>query len=114
MLRLYKGKTLGIACMYTFSAAAVILQACNCRQAAANTELLIHHLRETSITLDIMRSKKKMAGLRKEAEVAQRKLDEILSRRTGKTILEIRAESQKDKEMTADEALAFGLIDEII
>jgi len=44
----------------------------------------------------------------------RRRLDEILANHTGKTIEDINRDSERDFFMSADEAKAYGLIDEII
>jgi ATP-dependent Clp protease protease subunit len=44
----------------------------------------------------------------------RRRLDEILAAHTGKTIEDINRDSERDFFMSADEAKAYGLIDEII
>ena len=44
----------------------------------------------------------------------KKNLNEILSNNTGKTAEEIKAASERDHWMTAQEALDFGLIDKII
>lgn len=42
------------------------------------------------------------------------KLNEILSARTGKSIEQIALDTERDNFMSADEALAYGIIDEIV
>ena len=42
------------------------------------------------------------------------KMNRILSERTGKTYEEICADTERDNFMTADEAKAYGLVDEVI
>ena len=44
----------------------------------------------------------------------KRKLNEILSKQTGQSVSRIEADSDRDKWMSADEALSYGLIDKII
>ena len=41
-------------------------------------------------------------------------ITQILSRHTGKSIETITAETERDRYLTADEALAYGLIDEVL
>ena len=44
----------------------------------------------------------------------KRKLNEILAANTGKSIEEIERDTERDNFMSAEEAKAYGLIDEII
>ena len=114
MIRLYEGETRGVVFGQAASMAAVILQACTERCAAENTRLLIHHINRNSVTLDDMRRPKKIAKIHEEMEQRQKRLYEILSGRTGKNVARIRAVCVKDEEMTAQEALDFGLIDRVL
>lgn len=45
---------------------------------------------------------------------AKQLINEILSRHTGQSIEKIRAETERDRYMTADEARSYGLIDEVL
>ena len=42
------------------------------------------------------------------------RLNEILSKRTGQPLDTIRADTERDNYMTAEEARAYGLVDEVI
>lgn len=44
----------------------------------------------------------------------RRKLNEILAANTGRTVEELERDTERDHYMTAEEALAYGLIDEIV
>lgn len=114
MLRLYEGKTRGMVFGIAASMAAVILQACSERHVAANARILIHHINRNRITLDDIRKPHRVEKIRDEMEKRQQRLYRILSQRTKKGIPRIRAVCAKDEEMTAEEALKFGLIDKIL
>lgn len=114
MVRLYEGKTRGVVFGQAASMAAVILQACSQRCAAENTRILIHHINRNQVTLDDMRQPKKIAKIHEEMEQRQKRLYEILSQRTGKSIARIRAVCVKNEDMTARQALDFGLIDHVL
>ena len=43
----------------------------------------------------------------------KRKMNEILARNTGRTVQEIERDTDRDNYLTADEALAYGLIDKV-
>jgi ATP-dependent Clp protease protease subunit len=114
MLRYYRGKKIGIVVGYAMSMAAVLLQACDIRKAYRHSGILIHHIAQGSVSLDTLRNKKKTAALRESMEEDQQRQYEILSKRSGKTIEEIRNTCEKDVAMSVEEAKNFGLIDEII
>ena len=44
----------------------------------------------------------------------KKKMNEILSARTGKPIEQVTADVERDYYMTAEEALAYGIVDEVI
>ena len=50
----------------------------------------------------------------REIEKAQDKLYRILSENTGKSMEQIRTDADRDKWFTADEAVEYGLIDEVV
>ena len=79
------------------------------RFALPNAEVMIHQpsggaqgqATEIQITAEwILRTKKKM--------------NEILAANTGNTVERIAADTERDKWMTAEEALSYGIIDKII
>ena len=79
------------------------------RKALPNAEVMIHQPsggargQATDISIQaeqILKTKKKM--------------NEILSARTGKPIEQVAADVERDHYMTADEALAYGIVDEVI
>lgn len=45
---------------------------------------------------------------------AKKMINEILSRHTGQTVEKIAEETERDNYMSADEALAYGLVDEVL
>ena len=114
LLRLYKGKKVALVHHIAASMGALILQACDTRTVAKHSVVLIHHISREDITLDVVRSKSQLVRLRNEMERNQALLYSILSTRTGKTVSEIKRACAKDTEMSAEEALAFGLIDVIV
>ena len=50
----------------------------------------------------------------KRLETIKQRMNSILSANTGKSLEEVTAACERDNFMTAEEALAFGLIDRII
>ncbi|MBR4702005.1 MAG: ATP-dependent Clp protease proteolytic subunit, partial [Oscillospiraceae bacterium] len=44
----------------------------------------------------------------------KQKLNEILAKNTGKSLEQIAADTERDHFMTAEEALAYGIIDKVI
>jgi ATP-dependent Clp protease protease subunit len=113
-LAYYSGEKTGVVQGFAKSMAAIVLQACQKRQSMRHAYLLVHHISTTQVGLDSMRKKAKMARIKKEAEDDQVRLYKILGDRTGHTVSEIRRACAKNQSMNAEEALEFGLIDEII
>ena len=79
------------------------------RRALPNAEIMIHqvsggaHGQATDVSIQaeqILRIKKR--------------LNEILSQRTGQPVEKVAADTERDHYMSAEEALAYGLVDEII
>lgn len=110
----YAGKKTGLVTGYARSMAVVILQACNLRKAARHSYFLTHHISRSSISLDVMRNKKKMSNARAELEKSQKRLYKILIDKTGKSQKEVTKLNREGKDITSEEALSFGLIDEVI
>ena len=113
-IRLYPGKTTGVVVGYAKSMAAIILQACTHRTASAHSRILIHHISRNQLSLNVLRSRKELRALKSAMEKSQARLYEVLSGKTGKSIGQIKRECEKDNNMFAEEALSFGLIDEIV
>ncbi len=114
LLRFYKGKKTGIILCYAKSMAAIILQVCDKRLCAKHARVLIHHINGGSFTLDQLRSKKTMKAIKRGMERDQAQLYSILAEKTGQSRKKIVKACRKDRDMSAREALKFGLIDEII
>jgi ATP-dependent Clp protease protease subunit len=94
------------------SAAAVILAAGNHGKRAAlpNARILIHQPAIEGIygqvsDLEIQAN---------EVQRMRRLMETTLARHTGKTAEEIRADVERDKILTADEAVEYGIIDEVM
>lgn len=109
----YPGHITGVVQSNGKSMAAIILQACDWRQSMENAKILIHNP-NIRISWDILRNKKKLAQRIAQLNISRRKLLRILCDRTGRSFREVAAVCAKNKDMTAKEAKAFGLIDEII
>lgn len=112
-LRRYKGKKTGVVYAFAFSMGAVILQACDDRVCLPHANVLIHNVNFSvdSAKLEDLRSFKRRLDTSLQSD--QQEIYRILSARTGKSEKKIRKTSLKDMEMSAKEALAFGLIDRI-
>jgi len=113
-LRLYKGNKTGIVYGFARSSAAIILQACDKRVCTKHAAILIHHVIAINVSLDVFKNKEKLQKKVLELEKSQKKLYAILCDRTGRSEKEIIATCKLNNDMTAEEALKFGLIDEII
>lgn len=112
-LRYYSGEKTAVVHGYANSMAAVILQVCNKRIAMRHAHILVHHISKTQIKLDVLRDKAKTAEVRNDLEKSQKRIYEILVKRTGKTLAEVKKACSRNESMTAEEAKAFGLIDKI-
>lgn len=109
----YPSKKTGVVYAYARSMGAIILQACTERVCLQHANILIHHINTQSVSLDVIDNKARLAKLRQQMWSDQKSLYTILAQRTGKSESEIRRVCKKDQDMTASEALAFGLIDRI-
>ncbi len=114
MIACYPSPVVGLVLGYACSMAAVILQACTRRLCLPHSRILIHHISRRNVNLDVMRSKRKLANVLEIMERDQKHLYRILAERSRKSISEIRKACARDEDMDAEEALAFGLIDEIV
>ncbi|MEA1929385.1 MAG: ATP-dependent Clp protease proteolytic subunit [Patescibacteria group bacterium] len=112
--QVYPGKKIGLVVGYARSMAAVVLQACTQRIASRHAQLLIHHVSRREISLDVIQDAKRLAALKTSMEASQDRLYRILAARSGKSVAAIRRECKKGQDMTAEEALEFGLVDMVI
>jgi ATP-dependent Clp protease protease subunit len=113
LIRFYEGPTVGVVHSIAASMGAVVLQACDWRVATPHSDILIHNLNTQGISLDIMRNEIEMSKLVRELEDNQEMVYDILIGRTGRSRDEIMTISALDLKMNVEEALAFGLIDQI-
>ena len=79
------------------------------RRALPNSRIMIHQplagMQGTAEDLDIHA---------KEVSRVKARMNKILEKHTGRTLSEIEEDTDRDKFMTAEEALKYGLIDEVI
>lgn len=113
-LKAYPGKKTGIVSGYARSMATIILQACDKRLALMHANILIHHISRKNLSLDTLTDPVKLKKVVEDMQGSQNYLYAILQKRTGKNLEEIRKVCAEDRDMSAHEALEFGLIDEII
>lgn len=96
------------------SIGAIILQACDVREAMRYSRFLIHQvILDERLSLSTLRDSKRMKKIIGGLEIQQRGIEMILARCTNRKISEIRRECAKETEMSSEEALEFGLIDAI-
>lgn len=94
------------------SAAAVLLAAGapGKRFALPNARVLIHQP-----AMDVVRGQTSDLEIQSaEIQRVRRQLETTLARHTGKDVAEIRRDIERDKVLTADEAVAYGLVDEVM
>ena len=113
MIDTYRGKTHGRVASFARSMAAVILQACTTREAGRHSKILIHHITRRQVSLDVLKDSTKLSGLVAGMEKTQDKLYRILESRTSRNRDEIIKACLPDTDMSAEEALVFGLISSI-
>ena len=111
-IRSSRAPTAGIVYRRANSAASIILQGCTKRQIMRNAGVLIHYMWIPETQLNILEDDPEKVLQR--ARHLQRRFNEVYKERTGKSIAEIEGLLRAEKLMTAEEALAFGLVDEII
>ena len=70
------------------------------RYALPNAEIMIHQITDMAIHL-------------KRLEIIKKRMNKILSENTGKPVEIVTADCERDNFMTADEAVAYGLIDKV-
>lgn len=95
------------------SMALIVLQGCRVRKAHHNTRFTIHDITIT-IKGSVWQIERGILELIEARKIVQWKVYAILAERSGRPIEEIAKKSQRVTSMSADEAKALGLIDEII
>ena len=93
-----------------YSAAAVILAAGDKRKAYPNSKVMIHNIQVSGMWGD----SQEIIREAKLVDEENKKLLETLARHTGKPLSRIKKDCSRDFYMTADEALKYGIIDEIL
>lgn len=114
VLSAYPNTLEGIVVAYARSMATVILQACSKRYSYEHARIMIHHISQRQISLDVIRSERRTRALCRDMEVTQDLIYRILSRRTNQSVKRVRAVCKRNEDMTAQQALEFGLIDGIV
>ncbi|MFA6340985.1 MAG: ATP-dependent Clp protease proteolytic subunit [Candidatus Paceibacterota bacterium] len=112
LLSLYPGRKTAIVVGEAYSMAAIILQACDKRFAMRHAKILTHNT-TSEIKLDVLRDKRKLRDTIADIEKRQMQQYIVVSKRSGKSIKEVRAAFAKDKPIPVDEAIKFGLLDGI-
>lgn len=106
-------KRTGMVMSHARSMALIILQACDERIASPDASLLLHHTRFKDVTIQTLRDPEKVRFMVDCAQPDEVRMDALLMARTGKSLDEIYRVCDRDKDMTSQEALKFGLIDRI-
>lgn len=113
LIRLYPGDTTGRVIGFARSIAQIILQACDKREALQHSFHMLHYVSER-ISLDKIENEEKLEKFTKTLRKEQEKINRILRKRTKRPLKSIISLCDKGEDITAQEALDFGLIDEIL
>lgn len=123
-IRLSDAPVIGIVSGVANSIAAVVLQACHVRKIARNSVIGVHNISKDSIKLFMLDpDEKNPYGIEDLEKIktslapgfeVQRKIIKILAERTKRDPIEIIHVLNKEKDFRAEEALEFGLVDEVI
>ena len=119
IIRYSQAPVRGIVFQISHSSAAIILQACKKRQAYKYSEIMIHNIRSNDVDIDEfdpeLREKSEKFRLKHANRTKnQEAVLEILSKRTGLSHTDIITLCREEKRFTAEEALKYGFIDEIL
>ncbi|MFA6228397.1 MAG: ATP-dependent Clp protease proteolytic subunit [Patescibacteria group bacterium] len=119
ILKSYPGKKTGVVIAFAQSMAAIILQACDRRLILPHATILVHNPNPADsgkrIKFHMFRDGTLMDEVYSHLEKTRQKfIDIIASRATKKTAEEIADLLDADRDLSADEAIAFGLADGLI
>lgn len=93
--------------------AALILQTC-AKRIARKSACFILHENQITVRGTVKILRRDFEKFLKDAEQRQMCMYEIFAQRTGKSVDEIQTQCAKGTRMSADEALAFGLLDRVL
>ncbi len=113
-LRLYPNPVTGLVMGRAASMAAAILQACQKRQCARHASILIHHVSRQNVGYDEIKTSARRKKMLDKMEVHHGRLYKIFADRTGQPLTTIRRTCRRDEFMESEDALNFGLVDEIV
>jgi len=123
-IRLSDAPVIGIVSGVANSIAAVVLQACHVRKAARNSVIGLHYVSNNTVNTFMLdpdgenlygkEDMEKVKAFLAPGFEIQRRIIKILAERTKRNPVEIIHVLNKEKDFRAEEALEFGLIDEVI
>ncbi|MBI1754953.1 ATP-dependent Clp protease proteolytic subunit [Candidatus Azambacteria bacterium] len=93
------------------SAGALVLQACASRKAMPHAEIMMHSISVRKKLFELEEDSEKAL---KDAKWLQQRTFEIFQERTKRPLEELKRVFREEKSFNAQEALEFGLIDEIL
>lgn len=116
LLCLYPGQKTGTVIGFARSAAVTILQACDKRESTRNSLIRIHNpkINPERIGMDDIDDKEKWEKFVARLRAVHEQFYLIWEEKTKKPQSAIAALCKEDRDLSAQEALDFGLIDEII
>jgi len=113
MLRSYEGGTTGIVIGKAMSGANLILQGCQERIATFGSLLFVHEMMMMD-KLNVLKNKIKFQEYLNDLIAWQNKIYKIYQNRTGKTRRELVAIFEKEKRLSAEQALKLKFIDRVV
>lgn len=79
-----------------------------------HASILIHHISRSNVSLDVLTNPDRLQKTRDELTKKQGYCNNILSEKTKQSVKKLKQACEEEKDMTAEEAKEFGLVDEII
>jgi ATP-dependent Clp protease protease subunit len=123
-IRLSVANVIGVVIGGAHSTASLVLQACSQRRMAHHATILIHNIRKSDVEIKMLDPDSDHPYGRLDADSiiarcsplvrSKQNIVKIYSDRTGKTPAEIIKAMNEERVFTAEGALEFGLVDEVI
>lgn len=116
LIEFYPNMIVGIVHSCAASIGCLVLQACGWRVATTHAHLMIHEVSPhgSKVKLSVLRDPIKLSQLEESLETDQRQIYNFLFTRTGRKVEEVGVTCELERTMSAQEALEYGLLDQVI